>query len=114
MRFLLKTEEYQLQEVKIFLLMIFSGIADQVTNLLAQGRRFFRCFQSCMMKKLDSCAPEYVYNKNKKTNSSLPIFGKRNLPHYLAHSKFLVYFKGIKVSESQILPIKLPKMTTKH
>ncbi|VDK76122.1 unnamed protein product [Litomosoides sigmodontis] len=33
------------------------GIADQITSLLAQGRRFFRCFQSCMVKKLDKCAP---------------------------------------------------------
>uniref|UniRef100_A0A0R3S5X4 CPG4 domain-containing protein n=1 Tax=Elaeophora elaphi TaxID=1147741 RepID=A0A0R3S5X4_9BILA len=33
------------------------GLADEVTNLLGQGRRFFRCFQSCMTKKLDKCAP---------------------------------------------------------
>ncbi|KAL4002458.1 hypothetical protein ACH3XW_3545 [Acanthocheilonema viteae] len=31
------------------------GIADQVTGLLTQGRRFFRCFQSCITKKLDKC-----------------------------------------------------------
>ncbi|VIO90327.1 24 kDa secreted protein, putative [Brugia malayi] len=32
------------------------GIAEQVTNLLSQGRRFFKCFQSCMTKKLGKCA----------------------------------------------------------
>uniref|UniRef100_A0AAF5PRY5 Uncharacterized protein n=1 Tax=Wuchereria bancrofti TaxID=6293 RepID=A0AAF5PRY5_WUCBA len=32
------------------------GIAEEVTNLLSQGRRFFKCFQSCMTKKLNKCA----------------------------------------------------------
>ncbi|EFO24285.1 hypothetical protein LOAG_04202 [Loa loa] len=32
------------------------GISDQLTTVFAQGRRFFKCSQSCMKKKLGKCA----------------------------------------------------------
>ncbi|CAG9531361.1 unnamed protein product [Cercopithifilaria johnstoni] len=31
------------------------GIADQIASILTQGRHFFRCFQSCMTRRLDKC-----------------------------------------------------------